>query len=377
MKLFLLLFTLSLSAPGSPRPLFDGKTLQGWEMSGPRRTASAEKGELRISGAGHAPNWIRTLDEFENFHLRFEYKLAQWAEAAVILRAPQTDRPQQAGLTIVLAHDFHKETTPYITGAIAGAKSPLQTFPPSFEVWHAVEIHAVGSLLKVMIDGVTMQDLDLSKSPALAHRLKRGVIGFPDMGYAYAVRKIELEDLGSPTRFVTLTGISNWGKRGDSGNWKEEYGIIEGSNGHSILYAPQAFSNFELTTAVRSHNRVNSGIFLRGQPEGPNRGFEIQIYSPVDSVYQTGSIYGRSRSRLQAELEERWFLLQILVEGKSCKVWVDGEHVAEFSDLPKEVLSPGRVGLQIHLENATVEFRDLRIRPTADRPTADILDSKQ
>ena len=362
-KLFSALLLFAVSAYASPRSLFDGKTLQGWEMSGPRRTASTENGQLRISGRGHAPNWVHTQAEFEDFQLRFEYKLAQWAEAAVLLRAPRTDRPQQAGLAIILAHDFHNETTPYITGAIAGAKSPLHTFPPSFEVWHTVEIQARGSRLKVVIDGITTQDLDLAADPLLEHRLRRGVIGFPDMGYAYSLRKIEIEDFGSPTRFVPLTGIAQWGKRGDSGEWQEHGDTIEGANGHSILYAPQEFGNFELTTAVRSHNRVNSGIFLRGQPTGPNRGFEVQIYSTVDSVYPTGSIYGRSRSTLQAELEERWFLLQIRVVGGTCRVWVDGEAVAAFDALPREVLAPGRVGLQIHLENASVEFRDLRIRP--------------
>ena len=53
-----------------------------------------------------------------------------------------------------------------------------------------------------------------------------------------------------------------------------------------------------MTATVRTTGHANGGIFLRGEPEGPRRGFEIQIYSPPDGVdYSTGSIYGIVRAR--------------------------------------------------------------------------------
>ena len=75
---------------------------------------------------------------------------------------------------------------------------------------------------------------------------------------------------------------------------------------------------------------MNGGVFLRGDPEGARRGFEIQIYSPVDAVYPTGSVYRRARSRVSADLEGRWFLMQVLVEGGRVRVWLDGEEAAEM-----------------------------------------------
>jgi hypothetical protein len=344
--------------------LFNGKDLGGWVQEGPRPSFSAEDGELRTSGRGHVGNWIRTAGEYEDFKLKFEYRLAQWAEAAVILRAPRSDRPQGGGITVILAHDFHNETTPYITGGLAGWKSPLVTFPPSFEVWHQAEVELSAGRLVVKIDGKVVQDVLLKDRPAPVPA--RGSIGFPDMGHRYALRNISLEDLGRPTKLVELFNgrdLSGWEKRGDSGNWTVRGDGIEGSNGHSILYAPGAFENFELSAIVRSHNRTNSGIFLRGEPEGKNRGFEVQIYSPVDSVYPTGSVYGRQRSHVTADYEDRWFLMQIRVEGARCRVWLDGETAAEFDGLQEELRKPGRIGLQIHMEDTSVEFRDLRVRP--------------
>jgi hypothetical protein len=362
-----LLAAVCLAQPA--RPLFDGKTLKGWMNEGPAATFSAANGELRTTGVGHAPNWLRTAEEFEDFRLTFEYKLDQWAEAAVIVRAPRTARPQHAGITLVLTHDFHNESTPHTTGAVLGVRAPEWKMPEgeTWGRWHKVEIVLTGPHFKAMINGHTVQDVDTSAVPALAHRLRRGHIGFPDMGYSYAVRNIEITDLGRPSKLVSLLpaqSLESWTRRGDSGQWRVSGdGLIEGSNGHSILYAPGEFGDFEFTAAVRTHGRVNGGVFLHGDAAGPRRGFEIQIYSPVDSVYPTGSVYGRARSRISADLEGRWFLLQVRVEGARVQVWIDGEPVAESNQLPKEVLAAGRVGLQIHCDKASIEFRDLRVRP--------------
>jgi hypothetical protein len=363
----LLLAVVCFAQPA--RPLFDGKTLNGWVHEGPVATFTAASGELRTTGLGHAPNWLRSAEEFEDFRLTFEYKLDQWAEAAVIVRAPRTARPQHAGITLVLTHDFHNESTPHTTGAILGVRAPEWKMPEpeTWGRWRRVVIEARGMRFKASIDGNTVQDLDTSAVPALAHRLRRGHIGFPDMGYGYAVRNIEVTDLGRPSKLVSLLpaqALESWTRRGDSGQWRVSGdGTIEGSNGHSILYAPGEFGDFEFTAAVRTHRRVNGGVFFRGDAAGARRGFEVQIYSPVDSVYPTGSVYGRARSRISADLEGRWFLMQVRVQGARVQVWIDGEPAAEFDQLPKELLAAGRIGLQIHSDKASIEFRDLRVRP--------------
>jgi hypothetical protein len=70
--------------------LFNGSDLAGWVQEGPRPSFYALEKEIRTSGRGHAGNWLRSAGEYEDFRLTFEYKLAQWAEAAVVLRAPRS-----------------------------------------------------------------------------------------------------------------------------------------------------------------------------------------------------------------------------------------------------------------------------------------------
>jgi hypothetical protein len=339
--LFVALLALPALASG---PQWDGPAPAGWEQ---------------------ADGFLRSSSEYEDFRLSFEYKLSQWAEAAVVVRAPRSQRPQHAGLTLVLAHDFHKQVTPFVTGALMGVRAPLWHLGEDWGQWHKVEIEARGPRYKASIDGRLVQDLDTSAIPELRHRLRRGRIAFPDMLHDYSIRNLAVEDLGKPTPFTDLLAartFDNWTLLG-AGSWRlASGGALEASDGHGVRYAPGQFQDFEFTAAVRTTNRANAGVFFRGLPETNDRGFEVQIYPPIDAVYPTGSIYGMTRSRISADLDGRWFLLQVRVAGSTCDVRIDGELVSHTDALPAKYLRPGRIGFQIHMEKTSVEFRDVHVR---------------
>ena len=334
-----------------------------WVHEGNVSSFRWEKDELVCTGRGNAPNWYRTADEYENVKISFEYNLAQWAETALLLRAPRFGRPAQSGIAVMLAHDFHNQVSKHVTGAIAGAEPPRQGLPAAFNVWRKVEVQLDGSGLIVKIDGYVMQNLDLSKNAELRDRNPRGYVGFLDLGHGFRVRNWKMEDLGSRVKHFDFKSIDDWHLR-DGGEWSMREGAIYGANGHGILYAPPVLQDFLLTMAVRTHNRANSGVFLRGSPDKKkSRGFEVQIYSPPDAVYPTGSIYGQVRSNIEGDYEEQWVFLAIRVVGQSCKVWLNGKLTAETDSVPSTALERGQFGLQIHMENTSVEFRDIRVYP--------------
>ena len=76
-RFFLFLPTLLLTAaaaPAAPVPLFDGKTLAGWEG---RATWRVEEGTITGgSAAGNPQNeFLATAQSYRNFRLTLEYKL--------------------------------------------------------------------------------------------------------------------------------------------------------------------------------------------------------------------------------------------------------------------------------------------------------------
>lgn len=297
------------------------------------------------------PGWSSDR-EYANVQVTFEYRLAQWAEAAFVLRTPTIGRPVQQGVAIFLAHDFHQKPGLYTTGALAGRQAPLRLLPPSFNQWHKVEITLNAAQLTVLQDGELIQRATLPP-----HLLLPGHLHFADLLHKYEVRNFSARELPATSTFITQW--QPWALR-DAGTWQTGPDWATGSNGHGIHYASPVLTNFLFAAEVKSTNNANGGIFFRGHPaKDRNRGFEVQIYSPLDSVFPTGSIYGLERSRIASSTEGRWFYLQVLVIGRECTVWVDGVEVARTTQLP-ENLTSGQVGLQIHMENTQVEWRRLR-----------------
>jgi hypothetical protein len=347
---------LSLVAASQPEAL-------SWVAEGPRPDFVINGQSIVVSGKAKQPHFVRSAREYEDFQLSFEYQLAQWAEAAVVLRAPRAGALWRNGIALVLAHDFHGRTNAHTTGALLGTLPSRQAVVGDFGKWHRVVIQLQGSKLKASIDGTSVQDVDLGAHSQLRYRLRKGFITFPDLGHGWQVRDIRIEDRGGRSRFTELfdgQSLHGWKLR-NGGQWSVVNGAIRGADGDGILYADSVFGDFEFTALVRTHNYTNSGVFLRGASEG-YRGFEVQIYSPPEAVYPTGSIYNLVRSQVTEDFEGRWVPLQIRVEGARCIVLLDGLLVAETEQLPAEARKPGKIGLQIHLPNSAVEFRDLRVR---------------
>ncbi len=297
------------------------------------------------------PGWFSDR-EYENLKLSFDYKLAQWAEAAIVLRTPKTGRPVQQGVSITLAHDFHKRPGTYTTGAASGLKEPLHLLPESYGVWHSVEIVLEGLRLTVKLDGELIQDAKLPEQ-----KLAKGYLHFPDLQHKYEIRNLTVAAAGNHGNYVDAW--QPWALRG-AGTWQSGANSATGSDGHGILYGTPKLIDFLFSAEVKATNFANGGVFFRGAAnEKLPRGFEVQIYSPLDSVFPTGSIYGLARSHIAADTENRWFYLQVLVRGRRCQVWVDGVAVAETDALP-EGLNDGQIGLQIHMEKTSVEWKNLR-----------------
>lgn len=298
------------------------------------------------------PGWFSDR-EYENLKLRFDYKLAQWAEAAVVLRTPQTGRPVQQGVSITLAHDFHKTLGTYTTGAVSGLKVPLRLLPESYGVWHSVEIVLDDLRLTVKLDGELIQDAKLPEQ-----KLAKGYLHFPDLHHKYEIRNLSVV-AAARDHSNYVDAWQPWSLRG-AGTWQSAANSATGSDGHGILYGTPKLKDFLFSAEVKATNFANGGVFFRGAPnEKLPRGFEVQIYSPLDSVFPTGSIYGLARSHIATDTENRWFYLQVLVRGRRCQVWVDGVAVAETDALP-EGLNDGQIGLQIHMEKTSVEWKNLR-----------------
>src|SRR5947208_2976248 len=99
-------------------PLFDGKTLAGWEGAGQPAEKCWKVDDGTIVCTGEKGPWLRSKEEFGDFNLRLEYKLKAGGNSGVYLRVPSDgDHPGNgAGIEVQTLDDRdgrYRELKPY------------------------------------------------------------------------------------------------------------------------------------------------------------------------------------------------------------------------------------------------------------------------
>ena len=177
-------------APGHAgwTPLFDGKTLAGWQEHGTKGAWHAHDGVIGCT-FGKDGGDLRTDEDFTDFDLRLEFLTARMANSGVFLRAKRDDsNPAYSGCEIQILDDFdwEKETKTTLkpwqfTGSLYGsvpANAPGLLRP--IGEWNAYEILCRGHRIAVALNGRTLYDVDVSEvpgDPPFSARAPSGFIG--------------------------------------------------------------------------------------------------------------------------------------------------------------------------------------------------------
>src|SRR5262245_12054462 len=151
-----------------------------------------EKGVLH--GGEPRGSWLRNEKELGDFILEFQFKLGQRGNSGCALRAPMRDDPAFDGLELQMA-DFRynpEAKDSELTGGLYRAIAPKkQVYKPT--EWNKYRVTLKGSHITVVLNGETIQDLDLDKqeqvvkrhddttAPPIKDRPRKGHIGFQEL----------------------------------------------------------------------------------------------------------------------------------------------------------------------------------------------------
>jgi len=174
--------------------LFDGKSLDGWWFWGPNKKGFAvEDGTIVWKMAGGVA--LYSHDRYDNFILRLEWKIEEGGNSGIFLRAPRVGRQSKIGMEFQLQGDLGQPVEQHTTGAIYDVVAPrINASKPAGE-WNTVEITLNGSMMKAVLNGEVVQDIDLDTNDELRVRIRRGFIGLQDHGCPVAFRNIRIKRL--------------------------------------------------------------------------------------------------------------------------------------------------------------------------------------
>jgi len=158
-----------LSAEEGFTPLFNGKTLDGWQGGKDGYIVQDESIVSQPKGSGN----LATVKEYGDFHLKFEFKLTPGANNGIGIRVP-TEEPGQRvdpaykGMEIQVlddASDRYKNIQPWQHHGSVYGVVPAKTgaLKPAGE-WNSEEIIARGKQITVILNGQTIVDADIAKA---------------------------------------------------------------------------------------------------------------------------------------------------------------------------------------------------------------------
>lgn len=165
-------------------------SLEGWWTPGNLQSwVAGNEGLTCINQGG---NYLRTEKEYGNFTLSLEYKMARGGNSGIGIRTARDGWPSGDGIELQLLDE--PPGTPLTrssTMALYGNLEPLASADRS-EEWNRAVIKTDGPMISAWINGVLVQQADLSRLPELQHRHLQGWIGFQDHGARIEFRDVRV-----------------------------------------------------------------------------------------------------------------------------------------------------------------------------------------
>ncbi len=187
-------------------PLFDGKSLQGWQA-----VEKAGEGYLVENGVLICPaeggGNLFTEREYSDFVLRFEFRLQEGSNNGVGIRAPLVGDAAYQGLEIQVLDNHSprykdKLRPAQYHGSVYDLAPAKRGFLKPTGEWNQEEIRAVGRQITVTLNGTVIVDFDLDsatdpqaleKHPGVER--SSGHIGFLGHGTKVEFRNIRIKEI--------------------------------------------------------------------------------------------------------------------------------------------------------------------------------------
>lgn len=381
------------------KDLFDGRSLDGWEVRGGFAKYHVENGMIVGTTVKGSPNtFLCTKKQYGDFVLEFEVKVAPALNSGVQLRSHvykkdttvlvwRANKKREVVRKAGHVYGYQVEISSERTGSSGGiwdeARKSMWLYDVKSDAaaskslkdnkWNKFRIVCVGDSIKTWVNGVPCTDL---RDPVD----QIGFIGLQVHSFRgekqaqVRWRNIRIKELG---RHVWRPLFDSKSLKGwhivPGGKWEVRGGVIEGSNvssdkRHGLLVSNKRYRDFTARLKFRAL-KGNSGFYFRVDEVGSGVGVhgfqaEIDASKDVGGLYETG---GRAWVVKPApEDVQKWFTPQewnqmtVSAHGQRIVVHVNGRKSAELKNDKGRL--EGNLAFQLHGgQDMQVMFKDIEI----------------
>lgn len=377
-------------------PLFDGKTLNGFEVKNGTATYEVVDNTIVGTTAAESPNtFLCTTKDYGDFVLEFEVLVDPLLNSGVQIRSHQykedtpvvtvgdDGRPIENKHEAGRVHGYQVEISNEESGTSGGIydearrgwvdnikDDPAASKAFKDNQWNKYRVEAVGDSIKTSVNGVPCADLvdsmDLSGFIGLQVHAYKG-----DQPAQVRWRDLWIKDLGEHVWEPIFDGqtLSGWMPTG-GGKWTVEDGAIKGTNTRSgkngLLVLDREMDDLTVRLKFRAA-KGNSGLFFRMAEAG---GSLEALEAEIDEKEYVGGYYevGGRKYVVQPDAETvatyfkpgEWNDMTVSAHGRRLVFHVNGIKTVDLKDDPGRLT--GKLALQVH-GNQDVEmwFKEIEV----------------
>ncbi|HID56746.1 TPA: DUF1080 domain-containing protein [Candidatus Poribacteria bacterium] len=191
--------------------LFDGKTLNGWAPTGRAEGWTVDEEEKAILCTVRGGGYLYTLDEFDNFILKIDFKIDPGVNSGIFFRWSDLSDPVHTGLEMQILDTYGKEPPgKHDCGALYDMVPPKKSACKPAGEWNHVVITCKGPYITIDMNGERIIDVNIDDwdTPGMnpdgtknkfkyawKDLPKRGHIGLQDHGGKVWFRNIKIKRL--------------------------------------------------------------------------------------------------------------------------------------------------------------------------------------
>ena len=142
--------------------IFDGKNLDGWSTTGKPEGWTVEDECIICTVQGG--KYLYTQDQYENFVLSVDFKIAEKTNSGIFFRWSDLDDPVHTGIEIQIFDSYGQEVTDAHTcGAIYDMVAPSSNPSKPAGEWNNILITSVPNHISVEKNGVRIAEMDVDQ----------------------------------------------------------------------------------------------------------------------------------------------------------------------------------------------------------------------
>ena len=142
--------------------LFDGQTLDGWSTTGKAEGWVVEDGS--IACLAQDGKYLYTLEQYENFVLSIDFKIAEKTNSGIFFRWSDLNDPVHTGIEIQVFDSYGQETLDTHTcGAIYDMVAPSSNPSKLAGEWNNIIITSIPNRITVEKNGVPIAEMDVDQ----------------------------------------------------------------------------------------------------------------------------------------------------------------------------------------------------------------------